>query len=396
MRILHVFPVEEVGGAEQVSLTLMRHRQDPRFEHHAVILAPRPGALGEALTSAGIPYAHVLRGRMRHPAALLRARSGLRRAVRAIAPDWVLANSPQGFLYARLAVPFGPPRVALYYMTVPRSRLLANPALDVLMAVARPAMTLTASRRIADTLADWGLPHVEAVHHGAAAPVATADLRTARDRILREAGVPPDAPVVLLPGRLQRWKGQHVLVAAMPAILARVPDAHAVLLGGTLFGMEPAYRPELTTLARRLHIAHRVHLVGHHPVAAWLERAAVVVHASIAPDPFPNVCIETLAAGRPLVTTRESGVCEIVDDEVHALVVRPGDPCALARAVTRLLQDGTLATRLAAAGLACHRSRATADLMAARIEHAFCAFDARPGTAPDAAHGRGHGLSSRI
>ena len=158
----------------------MRHRQDPRFEHHAVILAPRPGALGEALTSAGIPYAHVLRGRMRHPAALLRARSGLRRAVRAIAPDWVLANSPQGFLYARLAVPFGPPRVALYYMTVPRSRLLANPALDVLMAVARPAMTLTASRRIADTLARAAAALARLEKHPGSA-------RAARDAI-RELG----------------------------------------------------------------------------------------------------------------------------------------------------------------------------------------------------------------
>jgi glycosyltransferase involved in cell wall biosynthesis len=381
MRVLHVFPVEEIGGAEQVSLTLMRHRQDPRFEHHAVILAPRPGSLGDALAAAGVPFRHVARGRMRHLPALLRARSGLREAVRAIAPDWVLANSPQGFLYARLAVPFGLPRVALYYMTVPRSRLLANPALDVLMALARPAMTFTASRRIADTLAAWGLPHVQAVHHGAAAPVSHADLRATRDLILREAGVPPHAPVVLLPGRLQRWKGQHVLVAAMPEILARVPEAHAVLLGGSLFGMEPGFRPELASLARRLDVAHRVHLVGHHPVAEWLERAAVVVHASIAPDPFPNVCIEALAAGRPLVTTHESGVCEIVEHDVHALVVPPNDPGVLAAAIVRVLQDTALAERLAAAGRARQRSRATADLMAARIERALCAFDATPGAA---------------
>jgi glycosyltransferase involved in cell wall biosynthesis len=381
MRVLHVFPVEDVGGAEQVSLNLMRHRQDVRFEHHAVILAPRPGPLGEALRAAGVPYSHVVRGRMRHPSALLRAGRGLRQVVHAIAPDWVLANSPQGFLYARLAVPFGPPRVALYYMTVPRTRLLANPVLDILMALARPALTFTASRRIADTLAAWGLPHVEAVHHGAAAPVSDAALREARDRILREAGVGPDAPVVLLPGRLQRWKGQHVLVTAMPAILARVPDAHAVLLGGSLFGMEPGYRAELASLARRLGVGAHVHLVGHHPVAAWLERAAVVVHASIAPDPFPNVCIEALAAGRPLVTTADSGICEIVEHDVHALIVPPGDACALAAAVTRVVRNDAIAERLAAAGRARHSTRATADLMAARIERALCTFEARRGAA---------------
>jgi glycosyltransferase involved in cell wall biosynthesis len=376
MRVLHVFPVEDVGGAEQVSLTLMRHRQDERVEHHAVILAPRPGPLGDALAAAGVPYEHLVRGRMRHPSALLRARRGLRRVVRATAPDWVLANSPQGFLYARLAVPFGRPRVALYYMTVPRPRLLANPALDILMALARPAMTFTASRRIADTLTEWGMTHVEAVHHGTTAPVSDAVLRAARDRMLREAGVPPGAPIVLLPGRLQRWKGQHVLVTAMPAILAGVPDAHAVLLGGSLFGMEPGYRAELASLARRLGVDGRVHLVGHQPVGAWLERAAVVVHASIAPDPFPNVCIEALAARRPLVTTSDSGICEIVEHDVHALIVPSGDAGALAGAVTRVLRDSALAERLSTAGLARHRARATADLMAARIEHALCAFAA--------------------
>jgi glycosyltransferase involved in cell wall biosynthesis len=381
MRVLHVFPVNEVGGAERVSLNVIRHRQDARFEHHAVVLAPEPGALGTALTAAGVPWTHVTRGRMRDPLALLRVRHGLRRAVRKAAPEWVLANSPQGLLYARLAVPFGRPRVGLYYMTVPEPRLLANPALDVLMALARPSMTFTASHRIATTLAAWGLPHVEPVHHGTSAPLCDTRLRAARDRLLQEHGVPPTAPVVLLPGRLQRWKGQHVLVAAMPAVLARVPDAHAVLLGGALFGMEPSYGEELVVQARRLGVSDRVHLVGHHPVAAWLERAAVVIHASITPDPFPNVCIEALAAARPLVTNEESGVCEILDDHVHALIVPPAQPAPLAAAVVSVLCDSALARQLATAGQARYLTRATADLMASRIEGALRAFDAERGAA---------------
>ena len=68
-------------------------------------------------------------------------------------------------------------------------------------------------------------------------------------------------------------------------------------------------------------------------------------------------------------------------DEVHALVVPPNDPGALAEAVARVLRDTALAERLAAAGLARQRSRASADLMAARIERALCTFDATPGAA---------------
>jgi glycosyltransferase involved in cell wall biosynthesis len=374
MRILHVFPVNELGGAETVSLNLMRHRRDPAFEHHAVILAPEPGPLAAALTSAGVRWSHVVRGRMRNPLALLRVRRRLRVVVDAVRPDWLMANSPQGFLYARAAVPFGPSRVGLYYMTVPHRRLLRNPTLDVLMAIGRPAVTFTASRRIAETLAGWGLPHVEAVHHGTTLPVSTDAERTARDHVLRTCHVPPDAPVVLLAGRLQRWKGQHVLVAAMPEVLLRIPSAHAVLLGGSLFGMEPSYGQELTSLARAVGVSSHVHLVGHQPIAAWLERAALIVHASIAPDPFPNVCIEALAAGRPLVTTEESGVCEIVEDGQHALVVPPADPPALARALVRVLAQPELARRLSTGGLERYRNRATADLMVSRIEHALRSF----------------------
>jgi phenylacetate-CoA ligase len=133
--------------------------------------------------------------------------------------------------------------------------------------------------------------------------------------------------------------------------------------------------------ARQLGVAHRVHLVGHHPVAAWLERAAVVVHASVSPDPFPNVCIEALAAARPLVTTDTSGVCEIVDDRVHALIVPPAQPAVLADAVASLLGDSTLARQIAAAGLARYGAGATAGLMASRIEGALRAFDGERGAA---------------
>jgi glycosyltransferase involved in cell wall biosynthesis len=318
---------------------------------------------------------------MRNLIAVLRVRRALRRAVRAVGPDWVLTNSPQGFLYARLAVPFGRPRVALYYMTVPEPRLLANPALDILMALARPSMTFTASRRIAGRVSGWGLPYVEPVHHGTPPPVGNAAGRAARDRILDEHGVPREAPLVLLPGRLQQWKGQQVLVAAMPTILAHVPDAHAALLGGSLFGMEPAFRGQVEAQARALGVADRVHLVGHHAVAEWLERAAVVVHASLTPDPFPNVCIEALAAGRPLVTTDESGVCEIVEDKVDALIVPPGDPARLAAAVVSVLTDPALSHRLATSGTARYRAHATADLMASRIEQALRSFEAARGAA---------------
>lgn len=67
--------------------------------------------------------------------------------------------------------------------------------------------------------------------------------------------------------------------------------------------------------------------------------ADVVVHTSVAPEPFGRVVVEGMLAGRPVVATRGGGVDEIVEDGVTGVLVEPGDPRLLAAAVHGLLAD---------------------------------------------------------
>ena len=95
-------------------------------------------------------------------------------------------------------------------------------------------------------------------------------------------------------------------------------------------------------------------------------------------DGFPNVLAEAMAMGVPVVSTRISGIPEMIDDGVHGLLVEPRDPAALADALARLLTDPSLHAALTAGGRAriCERfdSRRTTvalrDLFAAELAQA--------------------------
>jgi len=71
-----------------------------------------------------------------------------------------------------------------------------------------------------------------------------------------------------------------------------------------------------------------------------------VVHASIIPEPFGQVVIEGMAAGRPVIASAAGGPLEIITDEVDGLLFPSGDVVELAERLRRLADDPTLAERL--------------------------------------------------
>ena len=77
--------------------------------------------------------------------------------------------------------------------------------------------------------------------------------------------------------------------------------------------------------------------------------ADVICVPSTQPDPLPNAALEAAAAGCCVVAADHGGLPEIVGDETTGLLVTPGDPAALARALARLHADPALRERLGAA-----------------------------------------------
>ncbi|SHK22696.1 Glycosyltransferase involved in cell wall bisynthesis [Roseomonas rosea] len=145
-------------------------------------------------------------------------------------------------------------------------------------------------------------------------------------------GLPEGRPVLLLPARLTRWKGQAVLLRAVALLEEPRP---VVVFAGDAQGRE-AYRAELEALAVESGVVLRLAgAVADMPAALAL--ADVVVHASTDAEAFGRTVIEAQAMGRPVIASDLGAPRETVEEGVTGWRVAPGDPAALARAISHAL-----------------------------------------------------------
>lgn len=150
-------------------------------------------------------------------------------------------------------------------------------------------------------------------------------------------------PLVLYAGNLQAYQGIGLLLAGFARMLAEVPAAKLVVVGGTPGEIE-RYRGE----AARLGIAPSVHFAGPRPVeslGACLRRATVLVSPRITGTNTPMKVYSYLDSSRPLLATRLPTHTQVLDDRV-SLLVEP-EPAAMGEGLARLLRDGELRARLA-------------------------------------------------
>ncbi|MGY2066015.1 glycosyltransferase [Blastococcus sp. SYSU DS0619] len=169
---------------------------------------------------------------------------------------------------------------------------------------------------------------------------------TAADRARLRAGLglPPDAPMIALVGRIEDQKGVDLLVRAVPAVLAEVPRAHVVVVG------DGTRRGETEALAGELGVAGHVHFSGWRDDLADVMRAIDVLALPSRWEAFGIVNLEAMSAAKPVVGFAVEGIPEVVVAGETGLLSPPGAVDALARDLVRVLTDPELAARLGAAG----------------------------------------------
>jgi len=137
-------------------------------------------------------------------------------------------------------------------------------------------------------------------------------------------------PVIMLPGRLTRWKGQAVFIEAIAKLNRR--DIRCLLVGGDQ-GRE-SYRQELEALVEKFDLGEVVRMVDHcddMPAAYML--SDVVISASTEPEAFGRVIVEGQALGRLVIASKHGGAQETVTEGKTGWLVPPMDADALAEAM---------------------------------------------------------------
>jgi len=186
-------------------------------------------------------------------------------------------------------------------------------------------------------------------------------------------GIPEAAPLILGVGRMATKKGFHVLLEALPALLTAHPEAHVVLAGGG------DLLDRFISLSRSAELVGRLHLPGSvlRDTLPDLYRAADVfvlpaVHdAKGNVDGLPNVILEAMASGLPVVASGISGIPLAVEDGRTGLLVPEKEPQALLAAIRRLLQAPGEAREMGERGRRKAVAELTWDAVAARYREGY-------------------------
>lgn len=325
LSVLQVLPSLESGGVErgtvEIAQALVRDggrafvasaggRMTPQIEraggHHVVLPLMTKDPVSIWLNS--FPLAKLIRQKS---VGLVHARSR--------APAWSALLAAR-----RTGVPFVTTWHGVYSEDLPGKRLYNS-------VMARGERVIAISQFVAARLLALGVPEQRirliprGVDPGIFDPAAVSGERVHR---LAQAWRLPDGggPVIMLPGRLTRWKGGETLLQAL-ALMKR-QDATAVFVGDGSFGTTLEARAASLGLTRRIRLAGQC---DDMPAALML--ADVVVCPSQKPEPFGRTVIEAQAMGKPVIASDHGGAAETIRDGDTGWRVDPTDPQALAEVI---------------------------------------------------------------
>ncbi|HEU5116736.1 MAG TPA: glycosyltransferase family 4 protein [Isosphaeraceae bacterium] len=346
MKILHCAAGKLYGGVETHLTTLARTRQQaPGLESEFGVCFER--RLATELRDLGVEVHNLGAVRYSRPWTLLGSRRRLREVLSRSRPDVLVCHGCWTHVaFASTAQKAGVP--VIYWM---HDAATGTNWMEWLAGRSRPDLVLANSRHTAsmvNRLFPGPPPRTEILYYPVEAPEPM-NRAQVRSDLRAELKTDPDAVVLVMACRFERWKGHTLLLDAVSRLVDR--NGWVVwIAGGVQRPHEQVYLDELKAQAERLGISDRVRWLGQRSdVRRVLTAADLHCQPNIGAEPFGITFVEALYAGLPVVSTRLGGAIEIVD-ETCGVLVDPDNPDALAGALGSLLDDPDRRVSLGANG----------------------------------------------
>ena len=340
------------GGAERQLTYLAAALGEAGHDVHVALALGGPNLVRLEATGATLHWLE--RPRHRDPRIVL----ALRRMINAVNPDVVQCWIPQMHIAAGLAARWtGRP-----WILSERSSAVAYPATlknRVRVAIARSAAAVVANSPSGLRYWEPRLPPgaVRAVIRNA---LPLAEIGAARAAPPEAAGLEPGAALVLMAGRLERVKNPHIFIDAIERLQSQ-PGLRALMCGDGPLSTE--INAAIAAKGLRARVQTRGYAADLWPL---MKRASVLVSTSVL-EGSPNVVLEAMASGCPLVVSDIDAHRELLDDSC-AILVSPHDGAGFARAIRTVLQNPEAARQRASVAAARVRTFAPVACAGAYIE----------------------------
>ncbi|WP_071191169.1 glycosyltransferase [Trichormus sp. NMC-1] len=332
MKVLHVYAGNLFGGIETLLVTLAKEQSlCSQMQHHFALCFE--GRLAKELQNLGAKVHLLGKVRISRPWTVWRAREQLQQLLKQEGFDLVICHScwPQAIFGSVVRannlplvfwchdVPNGEHPLERWAKLVPPDLVIAN-----------SCYTQASVPKLYSTYSDI-------LYYPVACPNID-NHASNRHAVRAELNTPEDAIVIIQVSRLERWKGQSMLLSALGQ-LRDIPGWICWIAGGVQRSHEAEYLEELKVQVQELGIADRVLFLGQRSdVPNLLAAADIHCQPNTGAEPFGIAFIEALYAGLPVVTTALGGPLDIVDDSCGRLVAA-NDIDALSQVVGTLISS---------------------------------------------------------
>lgn len=350
INILYLHAGAEMYGADKVMLDLIRNLDKDKFKPFVVL--PTNGVLVDALKKEGVevdvlPYP-IMRRKYFNPKGILKYGKGLIKYGKQLSKyarekqiDIIHTNTSAVLEGSYVSKKCHIPQLWEIHEIIVNPKIMYKVTSKLISKYA--TLTVTVSKAVQSHLYNSGYfkPNsIKVIYNGVDAN--RFNPNNEKNYLKKEWGIPDDAQIIGMIGRVNRWKGQHDLLKAAYILLEKYQNLYVVLVGSAFEGEEWREK-ELKDEIEKFKYKDRIIFSGYRNDTENIHSLLdIFVLPSTNPDPLPTVVLEAMASGKPVVGYKHGGICEMVKNGYNGFFAEVNNPEDLAAKLDIILTNSEL------------------------------------------------------